>query len=261
MQEPTSVQLYYRQSGSELHPPLLFLHGLFGSSANWGRIVRHFEKQYRCIVPDLRNHGRSPHHADVSYHALAEDVGELMRELSLESAHLVGHSMGGKAAMVLALLQPHRIGSLVVVDIAPVDYAHSFSAVVGALGRIDLRDLARREEADAQLSSTLPDAALRAYLLQNLVKSEGRWRWRVGLENLAAGATEIISFPRMQGRSFAGDTLFLYGERSGYVDDRGQQAARRLFPRAAFIEVEDAGHWLYAEQPQQFIHHLERFLS
>jgi esterase len=255
------LQLYYRQSGSDLDPPLLFLHGLFGSSANWGRIVRHFEKHYHCIVPDMRNHGRSPHDADVSYHALAGDVDELMRELSLESVHLVGHSMGGKAAMVMALQQPHRISSLVVVDIAPVSYAHSFSAIVGALQRVDLHTLAGREEADAQLSSSLPDAAVRAYLLQNLVKSGGRWQWRVGLENLAAGATEIIAFPQMRGQIFAGDTLFLHGERSPYVDERGQQAARRLFPRAAFIEIEDAGHWLYAEQPQQFIRQLERFLT
>lgn len=255
------MQLYYRQSGSELNPPLLFLHGLFGSSVNWGRIVRHFEKRYHCIVPDLRNHGRSPHDADVSYHALVEDVGELMRELSLESVHLVGHSMGGKAAMVMALLQPRRVNSLVVVDIAPVNYAHSFSGIVGALGRINLHTLVRREEADAQLSTSLADAAVRAYLLQNLVKSGGRWRWRVGLENLAAGAAEVINFPQMQGQGFAGDTLFLYGARSGYVDDRGREAARRLFPRAAFVEVEDAGHWLYAEQPQQFIRHVERFLT
>lgn len=255
------MQLYYRQSGSEHNPPLLFLHGLFGSSANWGRIVRHFEKHYHCIVPDLRNHGRSPHDADVSYHALVEDVVELMRELSLEEAHLVGHSMGGKAAMVMALLQPRRVSSLVVVDIAPVSYAHSFSAIVGALREIELHALVRREAADAQLAATLPDAAVRAYLLQNLVKSEGRWQWRVGLENLTAGVAEIIAFPRMQGQSFAGDTLFLFGERSGYVDDSGREAARRLFPRAAFVEVEDAGHWLYAEQPQQFIRHLERFLA
>ncbi|MEN8214419.1 MAG: alpha/beta fold hydrolase [Pseudomonadota bacterium] len=255
------MQLHFRQSGSEHNPPLLFLHGLFGSAANWGRIVRHFEADYHCIIPDLRNHGRSAHHPDVSYKAQAEDVHELMQALSLRSAHLVAHSMGGKAAMTLALTQPGAVRSLVVVDIAPVRYKHSFSGIIDALRQLDLQLLQNRDQADSQLAASIPDAAIRAYLLQNLVKRDGQWHWRINLNYLHAGIGEIIGFPEMKDHLYPGDTLFLYGERSGYLDQNGSKIAKLLFPRADFVEVGNAGHWVYAENPVAFIRHVEEFID
>ena len=255
------MQLHFRQSGSKQNPPLLFLHGLFGSSANWGRIARHFEADYHCILPDLRNHGGSPHDADVSYQAQAADVQELMRQLSIDSAVFIGHSMGGKVAMTQALTQPHSVDSLIVVDIAPVHYAHRFTTIFTTLQQLDLRSLQDREHADSQLAHSIDEAAIRAYLLQNLVRKNGQWQWRINLDSLHADMDAVMDFPGYTGREYAGGALFLHGERSNYVDQSGRQAAIKLFPNVDFVEVENAGHWVYAEQPERFIHYVEDFLD
>jgi pimeloyl-ACP methyl ester carboxylesterase len=254
------VQLYFRQSGSDLNPPLLFLHGLFGSSANWGRIARHFEADYHCIIPDLRNHGRSPHDADTGYKAQAADVWELMQQLSIDSATFIGHSMGGKVAMTQALTQPHSVNSMVVVDIAPVHYAHRFTTIFTTLQQLDLLSLQDRTHADSQLAQSIDEPEIRAYLLQNLARKNGRWQWRINLDFLCAGIDALMDFPDYSGCQYAGSTLFLHGEGSSYVDQSGRQAAIRLFPNADFVEVENAGHWVYAEQPERFIQYVEAFL-
>jgi esterase len=255
------VQLHFRQSGSDRNPPLLFLHGLFGSSANWGRIARHFEADYHCILPDLRNHGRSPHDADISYQAQAADVQQLMQQLSIDNATLIGHSMGGKVAMTQALTQPESVTSLLVVDIAPVNYAHRFQAIFTSLQQLDLQSLQDRKSADSQLAQSVDEQEIRAYLLQNLTRKNGHWQWRINLDFLCAGIETLMGFPDYTGHQYAGNTLFLYGERSDYVDQNGQQATARLFPNADFIEVENAGHWVYAEQPGKFIQYVEEFLG
>ncbi len=255
------MQLHFRQSGSDQNPPLLFLHGLFGSSANWGRIARHFEADYHCILPDLRNHGRSPHDADVSYQSQATDVQELMQELSIDSAVFIGHSMGGKVAMTQALTQPQSVDSLIVVDIAPVHYAHRFTTIFTALQQLDLLSLQNREHADSQLAQSIDEPAIRAYLLQNLARKNGQWQWRINLDSLHADMDAVMDFPDYNGGQYAGDTLFLHGERSDYVDQNGRQAAIKLFPNVDFVKVENAGHWIYAEQPGRFIQHVEAFLG
>lgn len=255
------MRLHFRQSGSDQNPPLLFLHGLFGSSANWGQIARHFEAGYHCIIPDLRNHGRSPHDDDIGYQAQAADVRELMRQLSIDSAVFIGHSMGGKVAMTQALTQPQSVESLIVVDIAPVHYAHRFTTIFTTLQQLDLLSLQNREHADSQLAQSIDEAAIRAYLLQNLVRKNGQWQWRINLDSLHADMDAVMDFPDYTGCQYAGDTLFLHGERSGYVDQNGQQAAVKLFPNADFVEVGNAGHWVYAEQPAKFIHYVEKFLN
>ena len=255
------MHLHFRQSGSDQNPPLLFLHGLFGSSANWGRIARHFEADYHCIIPDLRNHGGSPHDADVSYHAQAEDVQQLMQKLSIDSATLIGHSMGGKVAMTQALTQPESVTSLLVVDIAPVHYAHRFQTLFTSLQQLDLQSLQDRKSADSQLAQSIDEQEIRAYLLQNLVRRDGHWQWRINLDSLCAGIETLMGFPDYTGHQYAGNTLFLYGERSDYVDQSEKQAAVRLFPNADFVEVKNAGHWIYAEQPEKFIQYVEEFLG
>jgi esterase len=251
------VQLHFRQSGSEQNPPLLFLHGLFGSSANWGRIARHFEADYHCILPDLRNHGGSPHDADVSYQSQAADIQELMLQLSINSATFIGHSMGGKVAMTLALTQPLSVDALVVVDIAPVHYAHRFTTLFTSLQQLDLGSLQDRKHADSQLAQSIDEPEIRAYLLQNLARKNGQWQWRINLDFLCAGIEALMDFPDYNEHQYAGNTLLLHGERSGYVDQNGRRAAVKLFPNAKFVEVENAGHWVYAEQPERFIQYVE----
>lgn len=255
------MRLHFRQSGSDQNPPLLFLHGLFGSSANWGRIVRHFEADYHCIIPDLRNHGRSPHDADVSYQAQAADVQELMQEQSIDSATFLGHSMGGKVAMTLALTQAHSVDALVVVDIAPVHYAHRFTTIFTALQQLDPGSLQDRKHADSQLAQSIDEPEIRAYLLQNLARKNGRWQWRINLDFLCAGIEALMNFPDYTDNQYVGNALFLHGERSDYVDQSGRQATIKFFPNVDFVEVESAGHWIYAEQPERFIRHVEAFLG
>ena len=174
------MELYYREYGSyrERHPTLILLHGLLGSSSNWHSIARKLEANHHVIVPDLRNHGRSPHSDDVGYPSLAQDVADLMDEHGLDSAVLIGHSMGGKAAMWLALEQPERVAGLVVVDIAPVAYPNRFDAIYAALQAVDLNNLKQRDEADAILAGYLDGVALRQYLLQSLQQRDGVWSWR-----------------------------------------------------------------------------------
>lgn len=241
--------------------PIVLLHGLFGSSANWHGIARRLAAQRRVLVPDLRNHGRSPQHPRMTYPAMAVDLLALLDAQGIAQAALVGHSMGGKAAMWLALEAPHRVQALAVADIAPVAYPGRFEGLLQALASLDLDGLADRREADARLASAIPDAALRGYLLQGLARTGGRWYWRTNLAALAAGMGDILGFPDPAGREYAGPTLFLYGTESDYVTGVHLPVIRRLFPLARLRPLAGAGHWLYAEQPETFLAALRGFLK
>lgn len=254
--------LHYRESGEQSSggSPLIFLHGLFGSSSNWGRVVSHFAARHRCILPDLRNHGRSFHAPDVGYQAQADDLIRLMNHLDIEKAHIIGHSMGGKVAMQLALEYPGRCEKLVVVDIAPVGYRHGFGEIIESLRSIDLELLGSRQEADNLLARRLSDPGLRGFLLQNLVRDDGRWIWRLNLEALAEGQKEIVGFPVQRRRPFGGQSLFVAGEKSSYINYQDHATIQQLFPGARIVTIPGAGHWVYAEKPGPFIEQLELFL-
>ena len=181
------MELYYRSYGNTLgsHPPLVFLHGLFGSAANWHGIATALKGDHRIIVPDLRNHGRSPHADDVSYPAMVADVVRLLDRLDLAPVTVIGHSMGGKTAMQLALTHTARLDRLVVADIAPVAYPNRFATVLTALDRLPLAALERRDDANTRLVDDIPEPGVRAYLLQNLVRTkDGRFAWRMNLAAL-----------------------------------------------------------------------------
>ncbi|MEJ1343371.1 MAG: alpha/beta fold hydrolase [Candidatus Sedimenticola sp. (ex Thyasira tokunagai)] len=258
------MKLYYREYGtySDQRPTLILLHGLLGSSSNWHSIARRLEGDFHIIVPDLRNHGRSPHSGDVSYPALAADLSELLENQGFDSALFIGHSMGGKAAMWLALEQPERVAGLVVVDIAPVNYPNRFSLIYDALQQLDLAELSDRNEADGLLSKSMPERGLRQYLLQNLVQESGRWRWRINLEGLQTGMDDIVTFPdQMNGRQYPGDALFIYGSESDYVTSKSGEATQRYFPFSRFRAIPGAGHWVYSEQPDAFVAALIPFLK
>lgn len=253
------VELHYREAGDG--PPLVLLHGLFGSSSNWARSQRALAGTHRAIAVDLRNHGRSPHAASMSYVEMADDVLGLLDRLGLERAALVGHSLGGKVAMSAALRAPRRVERLAVVDIAPRDYAGSQREVLASLQALDLDALGDRAAADAALAGTVEDAGMRAFLLTNLVLQDGAWCWRVNLPAIVAGIAAIEGFPSFDHR-YPGATCFIRGDRSDYlVASRDGAAIRRLFPAATIETVADAGHWVHAEQPQAFVALLRRFLD
>ncbi|WP_295390766.1 alpha/beta fold hydrolase [uncultured Thiodictyon sp.] len=251
---------HYGEPGSRALP-LLLIHGLFGSAANWHGIARRLAHDRRVLVPDLRNHGRSPWDARMDYQAMAADLAAFVDGEGIARAHLVGHSMGGKAAMWLALSAPERVGSLVVADIAPVTYASRHGALVSALAALPLAQLTDRRDADARLAQTIQSAAVRGYLLQNLVHERaGGWGWRVNLAVLARSLDQILGFPAAGGLQFPGPVLFLYGSRSDYVSGAGLPRIRALFPLARLRTIANAGHWVYADQPDDFIAAVSGFL-
>ncbi|BAO43986.1 alpha/beta fold hydrolase [Thiolapillus brandeum] len=253
---------YFRQFGEE-HPgvPLVLLHGLLGSLVNWQRIARNLSKTHRVIVPDLRNHGRSPHDPDVSYEAMAADILELMDDLKISRAALVGHSMGGKTAMVLALQHAKRVERLAVVDIAPVAYRGRLGQLLDALLALPLEQIGNRTHANDLLSERVPDKAVRDHMLQNLQRTEHGWRWRNNLQALRDGLDVISSFPGYLSKPYTGRCCFIKGEHSDYIDEQSLSRINALFPAAEFVTIPAAGHWVYAEQPQAFIEALENFLS
>jgi pimeloyl-ACP methyl ester carboxylesterase len=189
----------------------------------------------------------------MTYAEMAADVARYIDDHGLEPSAVLGHSMGGKAAMLLALLHPHLIDRLVVVDIAPVGYVRTeFPRFLEAMQGVDLTALRRRADIDAALAPAIPDPSLRAFLLQNLVNDGGHFHWRINLAGIAPNLPDIIGFPAVD-RQFAGPVTFLAGERSDYVRPRDRPAIDSLFPRARLAEVGQAGHWPHAEQPQRFL--------
>ena len=254
------IDLYFREYGRSNVEPLILLHGLFGSSMNWMGIARRLESDFRVLIPDLRNHGRSPHSEQMDYAGMAQDLLGLMNSQAIRSAHFIGHSMGGKIAMWLALAQPERVEKLVVVDVAPVTYDHQFEAIFTGLAGIDLQQLPDRQAADQLLARQVRSGAVRQYLLQNLVKTAGAWRWRFNLPVLRDRLSVLTGFPDAHDRTFPGDVLCIYGAQSDYVKPEYIPAMRRLFPFARLRMLAGAGHWVYAEQPEGFSQAVRAFL-
>ncbi|MEO0912069.1 MAG: alpha/beta fold hydrolase [Pseudomonadota bacterium] len=231
-------------------PPLLIAHGLYGSARNWGVIAKRLSDTRQVIAVDMRNHGDSPHLATNSYADMAADLAQVIENHG-GRADVLGHSMGGKAAMVLALSQPQRVHRLIVADIAPVAYTHSQIEYIDAMRSLDLTRITRRSEADAPLAAHVEDAALRAFLLQSLAIGPEGAKWKLNLETLADYMPEIIGFPDVDG-PFEGPTTFLSGGASDYVQPAHHAKIRDLFPNTRFEALPGAGHWLHAEQPRPF---------
>jgi pimeloyl-ACP methyl ester carboxylesterase len=242
--------------------PLVVLHGLFGSAGNWTTVARRLGASRRVYALDLRNHGESPWHDGMAYEAMAADVLAFLDARGLGRAAVIGHSMGGKVAMALALAHPARVGALIVVDVAPVDYPPALAPFVAAMRALDPAAAPRRAEADARLAPAVPDPAIRAFLLQNLVKRDGRLAWRINLAAVEAEMDRISSFPDgLLERRYPGPTLFLGGGRSDYIRAEHDARIRRLFPAARIEHVPGAGHWVHAEAPDAFVREVEGFLD
>lgn len=242
--------------------PLLILHGLFGSARNWSSIAQRLAAAHHVFALDARNHGASPWADTMTYADMADDTRAFQDAHRLGHVALIGHSMGGKTAMLLALNHADAVARLVVVDIAPVPHPPVLAAYAQAMRAVDLTGVTRRGEVDRQLAAAIPDPAERAFLLQNLVFEEGRARWRINLPVIERFMPELSGFPDLSpGRSFAGPTLFIAGERSDYVRPEHEPAIKRLFPNARIVRVPDAGHWLHAERPDAFLGLVTPFLA
>lgn len=231
---------------------LLIAHGLFGSARNWGALAKRFGQTRQVTVPDMRNHGESPWFDTHSYQDMAADLAPLA------GCDVLGHSMGGKAAMALALSQPDRVQRLIIADIAPAAYSHSHSHFIDAMQALDLSGIATRGAADRALAEAIPDRGVRAFLLQSLdVKNHC---WTLNLDVLATEMDKIIGWPDIDG-VFEGPTLFLSGKDSDYVQNDHRDQIKALFPNAKFAAIPGAGHWLHADKPNEFIASVEAFLD
>lgn len=243
-------------------PPALVLHGLFGSGTNWRTIARRLGTRLECHLVDQRNHGRSPHARGMAYPALAGDVLAYLDAHRLDRVGIIGHSMGGKTAMTLALGAPERVRWMIVADIAPGPSPSDDRPILEALRTLALDSLASRVAADAALARSVPEPALRQFLLQNLVHGDSGLRWRIDLEAIAEALPDLTGFPSTApGAVYRGPTLFLRGERSDYVTARHEPRIRALFPSASVGTIADAGHWLHAEQPAAVTDRIARFID
>jgi esterase len=243
-------------------PPVAILHGLFGSGRNWRSVAQHLAARHRVLTFDLRNHGASPWAEGMSYREMVEDLRASLAGRGVEHAALLGHSMGGKFAMVMALLHPGEVDRLVIVDIAPVANPPNLLPYVRAMRAVDLRGVKRRAEVDVALAGAVADPAERAFLLQNLVIDENGARWRLNLESIERDFSEILGFPDLPaGTAYRGPALFIAGARSHYIQPDDEPEIRRLFPEARIMPIEGAGHWVHAEQPQAFLQTVGPFLS
>ena len=241
-------------------PPLVIAPGLYGSGRNWGVIARRLADIRDVIAVDMRNHGQSPRAASQAYPDMAADLAEVIESLGAP-VDLLGHSMGGKASMQLALTQGHLLRRLVVADIAPVAYAHDQSQHARAMRSLDLTGLTPRGAADRGVAERIEDPGLRAFFLQSLdLKAEDGPSWRLNLDVLEAEMPKIVGWPGTQG-VFDHPTLFLTGADSHYVKPEYRETIRALFPKARFAKLPGAGHWLHADRPREFEAAVRVFLT
>ncbi|KEO61002.1 alpha/beta fold hydrolase [Thioclava indica] len=244
-------------------PPLVIAPGLFGSARNWSAISKQLSEKRQVIALDMRNHGDSFWDDDHSYPAMADDIAEVINSHGGQ-ADVLGHSMGGKAAMMLALNHPDLVRRLIVADMAPKSYKHgdSHGALIEAMQALPLEEIETRSQADRLLSVQIQDPGTRAFLLQSLSLRDGPVRWKFNLQALKNNLDTILEWPDLPlGSEFDGPALFLSGANSYYVEPDDHDLIRALFPQAEFVEIKNAGHWLHAERPREVEAEVERFLS
>ncbi|WP_170560918.1 alpha/beta fold hydrolase [Ruegeria atlantica] len=230
------------------NPPLLIAHGLYGSARNWGVIARRLSDERQVIAVDMRNHAYSEWTDQHGYPDLAEDLAEVIRHHG-GKADIVGHSMGGKAAMTLALRHGDLVRKLIVADIAPVTYSHSQIQFIEAMRAVDFSTITRRSDAEGQLAAQGVEKALQSFFTQSLdIKGK---RWLLNLDTLATEMPKIMGFPETDA-TWEGPALFLSGGDSDYVLPEYRSTIRALFPAARFAKIPGAGHWLHAEKPREF---------
>jgi len=265
------VKLFYRKYGSG--PPLIILHALYGSSDNWVQIAKSVSDHFTCYLPDLRNHGRSPHSSEHNYMVMSDDLGELASELNLERFFLAGHSMGGKIAVHYSMRQPEKLGGLLVADISPfVTESHNRAAhkqhsiILRTIIDTDLSRFSNRNEVESALSESIESEKVRGFIMKNLQRSaDGTFAWRLNagaLLNNLSNIMEGIGRPDDDRYAVTGfPVLFLKGERSDYLPGSDLPDIQKIFPAAELISISNAGHWIQADRPDEVKAGLLRLLG
>lgn len=240
--------------------PLLILHGLFGAGDNWNQIAKALPDDFRTIQVDLRNHGRSFHSQDMSYAIMAEDIKAVLTHLAIPSAHILGHSMGGKVAMELSQLYPQLCKSLTIVDIAPRQYQPNHNDVFKGLNAVDLSSITNRNDAEQVLTQYLSDKIVAQFLLKSLYREDGKFKWRFNLADLEAHYQNLIAPPSFI-KPFTGPVMFIKGMNSNYIEASDRDKILEMFPMAQSRVISDTGHWPHAEKPRILLKIVEHFLS
>ncbi|MDG1996366.1 MAG: alpha/beta fold hydrolase [Emcibacteraceae bacterium] len=255
------MKLNFDQYGDDASKkPLIIIHGLYGSAANFRGLAKIYAEDFIVFCIDLRNHGNSPHSEKITYSLMAEDVIEFMDDQGIRKAHILGHSMGGKTAMQLALNYPDRIDKLVIGDIAPVEYPHHHETIFEGLLAIPVANIERRGEAEQVLKHYVAEAGVRLFLLTNLIRADDGqgFKWRINIAALIGEYKHIQAAP--EGISYEGETLFIRGANSDYIADEYVPETLEFFPNANIETIDDCGHWLHSEKPKEFSEIMLNFL-
>uniref|UniRef100_UPI004047F7A6 alpha/beta fold hydrolase n=1 Tax=Algoriphagus sp. TaxID=1872435 RepID=UPI004047F7A6 len=252
------MQLNFKKSGSG--PPLVILHGLFGSLDNWFSIAKELVEHYTLYLVDQRNHGDSPHSTEWNYGVMVEDLLELLDAEGLDSVYLMGHSMGGKTVMNFAVQYPERVSKLIVGDIAPRYYPIHHQVILEGLNALDLSQLQSRKEADDLLTPYIPELGIRQFLLKSLGRDANGFAWKINLSVITQHIEEVGKALDEE-TVFEGPTLFLGGANSSYIQEKDLPDMKRHFPNCTWISIPNAGHWLHAEQPQAVVAAMRKFLG
>ncbi|MCB0569557.1 MAG: alpha/beta fold hydrolase [Phaeodactylibacter sp.] len=253
------MELNYKTFGQGL--PVVILHGLFGMLDNWQAVARKLSEDYTAYLPDLRNHGRSPHHDDMDYPCMAEDLRYFMESHWMFKAHIMGHSMGGKTAMQFALAHPGMVDKLIVVDIAPKAYSGGHQDIFDALMSANLTGAAERSDVLTQLQSRIEAPGVQQFLMKNLSRNKkGKFEWKMNLPVLYKNYQNLLATIDAD-EPFEGPALFIRGERSDYILDEDWPMIKAVFPRAQLETIAGAGHWVHADKPEELLEVLRAFLA
>ncbi|XP_017782024.1 PREDICTED: protein ABHD11 [Nicrophorus vespilloides] len=265
---------YEATSGVEGPPPLVIMHGLFGSKGNWNSLCKVYHQKTlpprKIFAVDARNHGDSPHSSEHTYRHLAEDIKAFMDSFKIKKASLMGHSMGGRAMMLFSLHYPEMVDKLIVADISPVQTSPSLSSMPGLFDLMLTTNLPKsgamstaRNKVEMQLATKISDKGLRQFLLTNLIqKSDGSFAWRINIQALVANfKNNIAAFPSTNDLTFGGPVLFVGGGASDYIQKNDHRQIKKIFPAAKFHYIDGAGHWLHSEKPAEFLKTTLDFLN
>jgi pimeloyl-ACP methyl ester carboxylesterase len=254
------LHLNYKSYGNAGHP-LIILHGLLGMLDNWQTQSKKYANAgFKVYALDQRNHGKSPHSDIFNYEAMANDVRDFMKQHHLPSAHILGHSMGGKTAMQFALRNPDMVDKLVIVDVAPRGYASAHDHILDAMCSLKLRELSTRQQADDAIAKRIPEFSLRQFILKNLTRTEtGELKWKVNLSIIKKHYSEIADDITAHG-VFHKPTLFIKGGRSTYITNDDKPRIKQLFPHSTILTIKGTGHWVHSEKPEEFGDSVLKFL-
>ncbi len=255
------MKLFSRKYGSG--EPVIILHGLFGISDNWVTHAKRLAEKYQVLVPDLRNHGQSPHSSTFNYFAMVDDLLEFMKDNKLEKAMIIGHSMGGKVAMNFALEHPYMVQKLVVIDISPRPYntRSMHEDIIAAMQSVNFDEADYRQDVEEQLKPLIKSQRIRWFILKNLYRlNRGRLAWRINISDIAANMENIAAGMEFDG-AFPGPSMFVRGSESDYITEKDEELILKYFPNAFIETIDGAAHWVHADAPDELCNLLSSFFG